>query len=304
MRFIPRTLFRLFGFAANKCDRTESDIAMLRFTHSCPNNCRFCIDHETPTYKEIHDGKILACVALACPKKIIAITGGEPFLNPQKLKDFVQCVYGKKKMYINTSFPETASKNMDIVEYVFDRMDNIDISFHGHNEEQDRETLGNDYHLNKTAIVSKLAKKYADKMYLSCVLDRRYFSSIEDIRRRIEKFRKFGVKKFYFNEIANLDRIPDENYISINEIFEKAGFKKLKNPFEYGCHADISKIFKDLDVEVHVKRQCYKHGGTDAPGRAARIKEWIKFHFLKDAMDDELYIYENGMCSKDRKYKD
>ena len=302
MNKVQDFIYKLCGFAKNKCDMAgvAKHIAFVRFTNKCPNKCSFCIDRYTPNSTML-SAEELAEICLNRTETDIYIGGGEPMIDMERLHKFVNILYGKKRMHMNTSLPFTAFARKDLAYDIFSKIDIIDISMHGNNNDDDKKVFKCDYHYDKISFIKELNKQYPGKIVLSCILMKSKYKSFDDIRCRISTFKKIGISKFYLNEIStSMSFKVDPEYVSINDLLKASKLPMMKSAFCYGCHVSLNYLFNDPDIDVHLKRICYRTGGTENPSIMDLLKEVCHILF-RNAKNGDLQIYEDGSITRYRK---
>ena len=98
-------------FKINACDGIYSNCLDVRFTKSCDNNCSFCIEKNGIDNLGETNVNQMIVNTIKSNKKTVLILGGEPFLNLNKLLQYIKGIRSYvQNIYITTSLLEHQSK--------------------------------------------------------------------------------------------------------------------------------------------------------------------------------------------------
>ena len=110
----------------NSCDGVHDSLDV-RFTKACDNACDFCI--EANGVENLQSASIDKLVSNTISSGInsVLILGGEPFLFPDRLEEYIKKIRPfVKSIYITTSLPKTTISKYTIS--IFTMVDGINIS--------------------------------------------------------------------------------------------------------------------------------------------------------------------------------
>ncbi len=280
-------LWRAFRFKKNYCDESDTKCLFVRFLSACPNKCKFCFDASCAKLDHLVSGPELAEKVIASGRKSLMISGGEPCLDMSRLEAFVDALPEDIEIEsLMTSLPKTAFDQRDILDKVIKRCKIVDISSHGISDSADERVYGIKLGYCKQKFIEELAKKWPDKVYVSCVMLASRFVSLDDIRKRIDHYTRIGVRNFYLNEIGNNDPFQRaDDYISIKTLYARSNEKfRFGDAFSDGCKIDISSTFHDdyPDVVVKCRRRCFRCGSGDDLSWRDVIKQWVQAKMIAE----------------------
>lgn len=264
MTKLRKAIFRLFGWAENYCDSTDEAGMFVRFTNRCPNRCRFCIERNCDRSWKNVSGSELARITNESGRKYVSIGGGEPCLDMDRLVEYVEGVDSSVTLtYLVTSLPKQCEDRLEDFEKVIRRVGLVDIASHGVTNREDEAVFGSRLGYDKQAFIHRLALKYPDKVYVSCVMRKSAFRDFNDLLARAGYYYALGVRHLYLNEMCldvPFERDPD--FVSIDDLFAASGMKRFGSAFTHTCKLDISGYFeKSLPgLEVKVRRRCFRCG--------------------------------------------
>lgn len=277
----------------NSCDGIYNDCLDIRFTKSCDNNCSFCIEKngidnlgETNVNQMIEN-------TIRSNKKTVLILGGEPFLYPDKLLQYIKGVRDYvQNIYITTSLPKTIDLTNKVVLDILDTIDGLNVSLQHYDWVVNNNILNTSSKHNRFKILSNILRdeKLAQKVRVSINLVRGYIDNKEKLMTCINLLHKINCKHIKINELQNVSK---DVYISFEEIMNI----KMKSPYSYGCQADISYMFKDYNMRFTLKRSCFVVKDKDlAKATICDLLKTIVKQFTK-VKNNMCVMYENGMIN-------
>jgi len=265
--FIRKAAFKAFGWAENYCDSTDETGMFVRFSNKCPNHCAFCIEKDCVKSWKNASGLELAKKTNESGRVFVSVGGGEPCLDIDRLLEYVENVDPSVTLtYLVTSLPKTCLDRLSDFERVISRFKLIDIASHGVSNEEDEETFGAKLGYDKQALIENLAKKFQDKIYVSCVMRKSKLRDFSDLVRRAEHYYAIGVRHLYLNEMClNRPFEKDPDFVSIDDLSAASRMKRFGSAFTHTCKLDISGFFSKRfpGLTVAVRRRCFRCGAGD-----------------------------------------
>ena len=104
----------------------------------------------------------------------------------------------------------------------------------------------------------------------------------------------------YQAKVKSLSFSDDNLKARYNDLLKASKLPMMKSAFCYGCHVSLNYLFNDPDIDVHLKRICYRTGGTENPSIMDLLKEVCHILF-RNAKNGDLQIYEDGSITRYRK---
>lgn len=282
----------------NSCDGVYLTSLDVRFTKSCDNNCPFCIEKNGISSME-QDVYEMIKTTRESKKDTVLILGGEPFLEPEKLLDYVEGIRDfKKKIYITTSLPRTFLSEKNTVHKILEQIDGLNISLNHISSVYNNKLFNASSNHNRIEIIESLCnyyKRFQNKIRVSINLVKGVIDTRVELIKTVKGLEKIGVKHVKINE---LQHVP-ELYVSFEDIM---GIK-LPAPYSTGCQTEINGYsLLNTKIKVTLKRACF----LVEPSRKASFKDLIKILikkiFLKKKVTCQV-LYENGEISNGWKQK-
>ena len=156
----------------NCCDGIYSSLDV-RFTKSCDNSCSFCIEKRgLDSLGKTDVDKMVESVKNSGIKDIL-ILGGEPFINPSLLLDFVSKIRPiVNKIYITTALPISFILKSEICNNIVNQIDGLNISIQSIDNNKNIEVLRANSHHDRIKLLEKLLKDFSDKIRVSINLSK------------------------------------------------------------------------------------------------------------------------------------
>ena len=177
----------------------------IKLTDVCNANCLFCANGETKDFGDIDFSKLEFIIRYLLDKNLlhgISITGGEPMVNPDKMNDLLNLIYGiAPNMEVAISTNRFNFREFVNMEYV-NNLESIHISRHHY---EDR--------INENIFGSKLVANTDDIIYLLESLDDKRIININTM-----------VMKGYINNLSSIKKMLD--YVGDIGVY-KNGFVSL-----------------------------------------------------------------------------
>lgn len=266
----------------NPCDGLHDSIDV-RFTKACDNNCAFCIEREGLKSLGNTDVKKMAEAALETGIKSMLILGGEPFLLPDKLLEFVKLVRGGfNEIYITTSLPKTFIDNLDKCGEIVDIIDGLNVSVQSVDSVENNAIFKASSRHCRLSVLKGLNALHSDKIRTSINLVRGGIDSSTKISRSLCALYAIGCRHVKINELQDAGDL----YVS----YEGITGAKLKSPYSHGCQFEI-KPFQDMRLTL--KRSCFitERSLKASIGDAAKVG--YKALFFKPENNFKV-LYEDG----------
>ena len=281
-------------FKTNACDGIYNDCLDIRFTKSCDNNCSFCIEKNgIDSLGETNVNQMIENT-IKSNKKIVLILGGEPFLNPNKLLQYIKGIRSYvQNIYITTSLPKTIDLNNNVVLDILNTIDGLNVSLQHYDWVINNDILNASSKHNRLEILSNILKVKALslKVRVSINLVKGYIDDKEKLMTCINLLHKMNCKHIKINELQNVGK---DIYVSFENIMNI----KMKSPYSFGCQTDISDIFKNYNMKFTLKRSCFVVKDKDiAKVNVCDLIKAIKKRFDRTQHNNMCVMYENGMVN-------
>lgn len=267
-------------FAQNSCDGAYSSLDV-RFTKQCDNNCSFCVEKTGIKQLNLAEPYILAQKTIESGIQDVLILGGEPFLDPKRLYDYVKLIRPfVKTIYVTTSLPKIIERPKTIHDNkvdgpwamflkILELIDGLNISI------QSVDPIENNKILNASSDHDRIEMfKYTcliDPLHKvrACInLNKNGINSKEKLFHALNVIIKTGCNNIKINELQH----SEELYVS----FENIMGIKLPSPYSHGCqtkiiaenfpHSKDDRCADEViphrngfgqDVNIIVKRSCF-----------------------------------------------
>ena len=275
--------------AKNSCDGAYKNSLDVRFTKACDNRCPFCIERNGLPPLSQHVDKIIR-QAIDSHRREILVLGGEPFLDINAIKRFVDgvmdaCPY--KKIYVTTSLPHSIVENYDTFTEIVGRIAGLNVSIQHYNSAKNNDLLHATNRFDRIALLEKILEFFNDKVRVSLNLCKGCIDSKKELYVALRKLESIGCRHVKINELQH----EPELYVS----FEDITGKRLPSPFFHGCQTDINMGF---NMRVTIKRSCF----LVEESRMATIPDFLKLagKVIRRKISDSNYcqvLYEDGTLS-------
>ena len=273
----------VFGIFApkNSCDGTYDSLDV-RFGKACDNDCSFCIEKTGRKGSQI-DVEELINSTIDSGIKSVLIVGGEPFLHPVKLYEYVMGIRNHvDTIYITTSLPATLMSNRILVERVLTLVDGLNVSLQHYNWVTNNDVLKASSRHNRISILEHLCSSgYASKIRVSINLVKGMIDSRDELRLFLHRMQAIGVLHVKINELQNSDE-----YVS----YEKMMGRNLPSPFYHGCQTDIT--FPGIFMRLTLKRSCFLVEETAKASLMDLFKVIFRKYFIRK--NNFKVLYEDG----------
>lgn len=265
----------------NSCDGKYNSMDV-RFTKSCDNDCPFCIEKTGLDSLGKTDVKALIESTIASNIKDILILGGEPFLLPEKLLEYVKGIRSHvDTIYITTSLPKTLIDQKSICHEIIDLVDGLNVSIQHYSSMRNNDVLRASSRHNRILLLKELNTMFARKIRTSINLTKSGISDKGALLATLIMLEEVGCKHIKINELQNSDE-----YISYEDIMGV----KMKSPYSHGCQTEIDHF--DTEMKITLKRSCF----ITEKSRNATLLDIAKIAAKKFSThrNDFKVLYENG----------
>ena len=278
-------------FKINACDGIYSNCLDVRFTKSCDNNCSFCIEKNGIDNLGETNVNQMIVNTIKSNKKTVLILGGEPFLNLNKLLQYIKGIRSYvQNIYITTSLPKTIDLNNNVVLDILNIIDGLNVSLQHYDWVINNDILNASSKHNRLEILLNILKNESirPKVRVSINLVKGYIDDKEKLMTCINLLHKMNCKHIKINELQNVSK---DVYVSFEDIMDI----KMKSPYSFGCQTDISEMFKDLNMKFTLKRSCFVVKDKDiVKVNISDLIKAIKKRFDRSC-NNMCVMYENGM---------
>lgn len=270
----------------NLCEGIRDSLDV-RFTKACDNCCAFCIEREGLESLGSTNVDRMIQATIDSGIREVLILGGEPFLQPQKLLEYVKGIRSSvDRIYITTSLPVTfLSHRMEISE-IIQLIDGLNCSIQNTYWRANNEVLHAKDRHNRIHILRNLNFTYGDKIRTCLNLIK---GEVDDKKKLINALRFLigaGSKIIKINEMQHQ---PDL-YVSFEEIMDKA----LPSPYAHGCMTPviIPGVNKNNEATILLKRSCF----CVEPSRSATAADVFKsvLRLFRKPRNKFRVLYEDG----------
>lgn len=239
---------------------------------SCNAHCKFCNIHCEKNDNTL-DFYALERVLKELKSKVtitrIGITGGEPFLDFERLDNTIVIC---KKYFPNTSISvHTNGFFLNKINQLnsLNRLDEIHISRHHYDDDINNEIFQS--HTSDKHNIINLGRMLNEKIYLNCVLIKNYIDTEEKIEKYLEWALHCNINKVAFVDLTNLNGYCEEKFVDL--------FK-----FNFGGNFHIHKTVKNIDICSCFKGQYtspYNHKTVNLFFRQTKSWPTKCYHYLE-----------------------
>lgn len=283
-------------FLKNCCDGVYNSFDV-HFTSACDNKCAHCIDLK-------YDGLGLNKPdAESIAKTIIEnqdgyddvlFLGGEPCLY---LDELVKCIKQIRKetkleIFVTTAVPKICKDRYDLFLEMLELVDGVNLSVQHYKEDIADEIRKVKSKYDRQEFYNSLP--YKEKIRINLNIVKPYLYTKEDITECLIHYDKMGFNSIKISEIQH----GKDYFVS----FEKTFGIKLNSPYFGGCqkYLDMSKIIKDFNTPVLLKRSCFMCEATLKASFMDGLKVGYKLLNI-EPQNKYAVIYEDGTFSKNWK---
>lgn len=267
----------------NACDGAYDSLDV-RFTKTCDNNCAFCIEKSgLPAMTQDVDQMIKSTIKSDI--KEVLILGGEPFLNPEKLLEYVRGIRNHvDKIYITTSLPSAMMSKSEEVTSIMQLIDGLNVSIQHTNWIINNSILNAISKHNRLELLSTLCCSWRDKIRVSINLVKGGIDSRVALENSFYDLWSLGVNNVKINELQN----SSDLYVSYEQIMGV----KLPSPYAHGCQTQVKfPLFEDMNVVL--KRSCFMVENELFFGPMDILKMLYK-RLIHKPKNKFMVLYENG----------
>lgn len=273
----------------NACDGMHSSLDV-RFGKACDNNCSFCIERHGIDSLGAIDVDAMIKNTIASGIKDVLILGGEPFLNINKLLEYVSGIRRHvNKIYITTSLPSTmfcTVKNMSITSQIMRQIDGLNVSLQSTDSSENNRILNASSNHDRIDMLKILNFINPYIIRVSINLVKNGIDTKDKLISALTKLENIGCKHIKINELQNEPSL----YVSYEEIMDT----KMRSPYSGGCQLDVK--IKGIKARLTLKRSCFLVEETRRAGFFDLLKALYK-KYLYSPKNRFMVMYENGMTA-------
>jgi len=270
----------------NACDGIY-DSMDVRFTKNCDNRCPFCIEKQglpsfgMPDIKKMIDNTITRGI------KDVLILGGEPFLYPEQLLEYMKGIRSyADKIYLTTSLPWSIESDSDSALRVIKLLDGLNVSLQSTDWQENNKLMNSSSCHNRIKILESLIYIFGDKIRVSINLVKGGIDNKGKIEKVLSDLEHIGCKYIKINELQN----QSDLYVS----FEKIMGVKYSSPYATGCSTFIK--LKGITMKILLKRSCFLTENSLKASLLDLLKSIFKVFYTKK--NKFSVLYENGNLEK------
>jgi molybdenum cofactor biosynthesis enzyme MoaA len=240
----------------NLCSKRAEKMISVKINHNCNGRCRFCVDKNGRAFGDTNVDVVCDKIFAFPQYKKVIITGGEPFLEYEKVIRLAK----KLKDAGRTVILNTNGSLLDKTQ-VFDLnnfIDELQISIHHYNEAVNDKIIGASISFNNIRCVVKQLKCVVsiNSTFNNCynIGDRRFA-----INKMVGLVKELGAQNLRLTELKKCD---SDEFISAGEFLNK------DHPFTKRCSSELVRLgctyyYTKSGVKVSIKRLCEHAIGKD-----------------------------------------
>lgn len=236
----------MFRSRCNSCDGIYDSLDV-RFTKACDNACSFCIEREGLCSLGKTNVPAMIEATKSSGIRSVLILGGEPFLQPDKLLEYVRGIrLFVDTIYITTSLPAVFKYNIGACLTILDYIDGLNVSVHSVDSDINNDIFVAYSRHNRLECLRQLNCSYSHKIRTSINLVRGGIDNEHRLIEALDYLSSIGCKHIKINELqSTLDL-----YVS----YEKVMGVKLPPPFATGCQTFLPDY---AGMRIQLKRSCF-----------------------------------------------
>lgn len=273
-----------FTAKCNSCDG-KYDSLDVRITKACDNDCQFCIERTGIEDQGMCTPQLLIDKTIESGHKNVLILGGEPFLIPLRIQQYVEGIRDHvDTIYATTSLPSfmTVGPDLDTIEM----LNGLNVSIHSTDWEENNRILRAKSNHNRLELLKELNIRFADKIRVNLTLSRGGIDSSPKLVRALVDLEAIGCKHIRISELQH----ESEFYVSFEEIMHIS----LPPAFARGCQTRITGPGELIgsSQELTLKRSCF----LVEPSLKASISDLAKSIYRMFTTPNNKFnvLYEDG----------
>lgn len=212
----------------------------VKLTDSCNADCLFCANKGSEDFGNIDLEKLEFVIRYLRSKNIlhsIAITGGEPMINPDKLNNLINLIYSiDENLEVQVSTNGYNLKLFKEFENV-NRLESIHISRHHYSDLKNFEIFRSKDIVSTEDIIS-LQEFLDDKkiININTMVMKGYIDCLKEIKKMLNYVGETGVYKNGFVSLMKCNDYCKERFINFNNIFNNLDDNFFKGHHFYSKH--------------------------------------------------------------------
>ena len=240
----------LFVMNVNSCEGIYDSLDV-RFTKNCDNNCSFCIEKDGLPLLTMAPISELIERTIESNISNVLILGGEPFLYPDRLLEYVSGIKPfVKSIYITTSLPKTFITEKNTVNMIMGVIDGLNVSIQSTDFVKNNEILNASSEHDRITVLRNLCHLWNPKIRVNLNLCKSGINTRTKLIKTLLDLHYNSVKTVKINELQN----ADEEYISYEDIMNI----KMPSPYACGCQTRIYvNCSFAYEMNLWLKRSCF-----------------------------------------------
>lgn len=208
-----------------KLRKTKPSLRLyIKLTDLCLANCKFCVNRQSKDFGTIALEKLAFVISYLKEKDLlhgISITGGEPMMNPDKLFQILDLIYGiDKNMEVAISTNGFRCREFTNYDKV-NKLESIHISRHHYLDDKNNDIFRS-YNVATTDDIIYLQQSLMDKkiININTIIMKDGIRSLVDIKNMLNYVGDINVYKTGFVSLMKCNQYASEQFINFNHIFE------------------------------------------------------------------------------------
>lgn len=289
---------KLTPFKDNLCSRYAEKMISIKVNNRCNCACSFCVDRGGYNAGETDVQKIVEKAIELSDYKTVIITGGEPFLDFDKVVEILARLRPHKtRLVLNTNGTLLTKSHVELLSRL---LDELQISIHHWRENVNEKVFGK--HQDLLAIKEALNIPHRFSVSINSTFNKFTVPSERKVfvSKMIDLCNILGADRLRLTELKKVD---DEEFVSANDFFEDNSPVLSRSSNELitqGC----TYYYSQNGVEVSVKRLCAFAKGKNAPAfSCCFINNEGQKKIDVDTEDTFKVIYSDGTTTNDWIFK-
>lgn len=236
----------MFSFK-NACDGAYDSLD-IRFLKACDNDCPFCIERDGLDKLGNTDVDAMIQKTIDSGIRDVLILGGEPFLLPAKLLQYIKGIRGfATRIFITTSLPKSVDIANPTILEIFELIDGLNVSIQSVDWQENNRLLRASSNHDRLEILHGINSLIPDKVRTSINLVAGGIDNAQKLYDTLDRLIEIGCMHFKINE---LQHTPDL-FVS----YEAITGTRMKSAFAFGCQTYVESY---KGARILVKRSCHK----------------------------------------------
>lgn len=289
---------KLIPFKDNLCSRYAEKMISIKVNNRCNCACSFCVDRGGYNAGETNVEEITKKALTLTDYKTVIVTGGEPFLDFDKVIGILEKLRPHKtRLVLNTNGTLLTGTHVEILNGL---LDELQISVHHWREEVNEKVFGK--HQDLLAIKEALDTPRKFSVSINSTFNKFTIPNERKVfvSKMIDLCNALGANRLRLTELKKVD---GEEFVSANDFFDSnspALSRSSNELITQGC----TYYYSERGVYVSVKRLCAFAKGKNAPAfSCCFINNEGQKKIDIDTEDTFKVIYSNGTMTNDWVFK-